>query len=136
MNTVWKRWEPAEVMAGKYDIDTLHLDNQGLILTLDLIESSQPHRIQMSFIPFNGIYRETNESLKAGIFGTLTEQYSSNFYGNWSFFIITHSLDNNQTATSSATTNNFSKPYIHFCIMGYDSVIDIFASDYPMIKII
>jgi hypothetical protein len=134
MKEEWVRWEPIEGLTGKYDIKSLCTDTNSLIITLYSCTSKEKHKIEFKFTSFVNAYRETNESFRINLFHELSKKYAGNFYGDWTFFKVVNSEYIAWLIQDSCA--HAALKMIHFCLMGYDSVVDIITCHTPLVRII
>src|ERR1700754_2156360 len=87
----WTRWEPIEGLEGKYDVESLLADVNGLLIILCSATSTKNHKIELKFTSFINAFRETNESFRFNLFHELSEKYLGNFYSDWTFFKVVNS---------------------------------------------
>lgn len=129
----WIRWEPLKDLSGKYYLDSFVWPEEGLII--ELSNENKGKKIQILFDGSIDAFRYTNESFCFKIFGDLSKQYGDDFYKNFSFFKVTNSEYLKWLSEKSLTWSN-QFPFMHFCILGGDEVIDILARYEPIVKFI
>lgn len=129
----WTRWEPIKDILGKYFVDSLILSDNGLAIQLS--DWDKEKKIEIIFDGCIDAYRYTNDSFSFKIPAGLSEKYGGEFYKNWSFFKITNS---EYLAWLSEKSYEYSNdfPFIHFCIIGGDEIVDVLARYEPDVKII
>lgn len=128
----WTRWEFAPDIAGKYDIESLISNIDGLFIRL--YSSDNTRKIELAFTPCADAYRQTNESFMFNLPGELDIKYGGDFFAHWTFFKVENSeylLWLSKQSQGYSTEFDF----VHFCLLGEDSVIDIIARREPHIKI-
>lgn len=127
----WTHWQPLENMSGKFYVDTLMMSDDGL--TIKLYKGEE--KIEIIFDGCIDAYRYTNDSFSFKIPSDLRKKYGIDFYGNWSFFKVTNS---EYLAWLSEKSSEYSKdfPFIHFCIIGGDEIIDVLARYEPEVRFI
>lgn len=129
----WARWEPIKDISGKYYLDSFGWSEKGFIV--ELSSKKKGKKIQVIFDNYIDAFRYTNESFYFKLFGDLSEQYSDDFYADWSFFKVTNSEYLRWLSEKSCTWSDQIQ-FIHFCILGGDEVIDIVTNYEPEVKII
>jgi len=127
----WIRWQPFEKMSGKFYVDTLMMLEEGLIIKL----SKGEQKIEIVFDGYVDAYRYTNDSFSFKIPSDLAKKYGIDFYGDCSFFKVTNSEYLAWLLEQSCTwSGRF--PFMHFCIVGGDEVVDVLAQYEPIVKFI
>ncbi len=129
----WERWMPIDGILGKYDIEYIVDGNKGLIIRV--YSDKDTKKIDIIFQHYADAYRHTNESFWFITCSELTAQYGSHFYGDWSFFKVRNS---DYLAWLSDRSGGFADQlnFIHFCIMGGDSVVEILAQYEPTVRFV
>ncbi len=127
----WIRWEPIKDLSGKYYIDSLAISERGLIIQLS--DHDKVKKIEILFDSAIDGYRYTNESFCFKIFGDLSQKYGTEFYKDFSFFKITNSEYLKWLSEKSRTWSD-QFPFVHFCILGGDEVIDVLARYEPEVR--
>jgi len=129
----WTRWEFAPDIAGKYDVESLIANLDGLFIKLH--SSDNKRKIELTFTPCADAYRQTSESFMFDLPNELETKYGGDFFAQWSFFKI---KDSAYLAWLAKQSRDYSTEFefVHFCVLGQDSVIDIIARTEPHIKII
>lgn len=132
MQEEWIRWEFAQDIEGKYDIETLISNIDGLFLKLR--SPDNPRKIELVFTPYADAYRDTNESFIFILPGELEQKYGRKFFANWTFFKVANS---EYLSWLSNRSQGYSEEFdfVHYCLLGDDSVIDIISRYEPHIKI-
>lgn len=133
MQEKWIRWEPAKKLAPKYYIESI-TDRVEDKFNMVLSDSETKKKVLVSFPHGVDAYRSTDESFILLTINTLDETYGTNFYGDWTFFKVEDS--EYLKWISSQTYNIYDKskfPFIHFCILGIDSMVDIITTYEPTI---
>jgi len=127
----WKRWQPFEKMSGKFYVDTLMMLEEGLIIKL----SKGEQKIEIVFDGCIDAYRYIKDSFSFKIPSDLKKKYGIDFYGDCSFFKVTNS---EYLAWLSEKSCEYSKdfPFMHFCIVGGDEIVDVLVRYEPEIKFI
>lgn len=133
MNEEWTRWEFCPGLSGKYDIETLVSNLDGLFVKLSSPDNDR--KVELAFTPCADAYRQTNESFIFVLPGKLEKKYGGEFFANWTFFKIANS---EYLSWLSNRSQGYSEEFgfVHYCMLGDDAVIDIIARREPHIKIL
>jgi hypothetical protein len=134
MHEQWIRWEPVNGLKGKYDVESIISDDNGLIVRL-CPYSSDSHKVELTFKPYAQAYRQTDESFRTALFHDLSEKYGKGFYAHWTFFKVVESeylawLDKESCTYSTAIG------FEHFALICDDSVVDIISRNEPIVSFI
>lgn len=130
----WTRWEPIVGLANKYDVEFIFDGAKGL--TIRLYQDSQfEKKVDIIFEHYADAYRHTNESFRIDVMHTLTQKYGREFYGEWTFFKVKKSEYLQWLSEESADYSD-KFPFVHFCLMGTDSIIDIIARYEPVVRFV
>ncbi|MFA5998756.1 MAG: hypothetical protein WC747_01925 [Candidatus Babeliales bacterium] len=127
----WKHWHPLEEVSGKFYVDGLMMLEDGLIIKL----SKGEQKIEILFDGCIDTYRYTNDSFSFKIISDLNKKYGIEFYGDWSFFKVSNS---EYLSWLSEKSCEYSKefPFMHFCVIGYDEIIDVIVRYEPKVRFI
>lgn len=129
----WMRWEPINGVEGKYFVNLLSLSDDGLVIRLS--DWDEKKKIEVIFDGYVDAYRYTNDSFSFKIPAVLSEKYEKGFYKDWSFFKVVNSdYLHWLSEKSSGYADDF--PFVHFCIMGGDEIVDILSRYEPEVRII
>lgn len=129
----WTRWQPVQGLLEKYSIDSLLFSYDGLTIKLSAQNGAQ--KIEICFDDTVDSFRSINKKFTSAIFKNLSDKYGDNFYKDSNFFIIKNSpylqwISRN----SNGVSDQF--PFVHFCILDSEKIIDILACYQPIVKII
>lgn len=134
MQEEWIRWTPIEGLAEKYDVDFILDGKEGLKIQL-YQDGNRARKVGIFFEHYADAYRHTNESFWFKTCGDLSTKYGGDFYADWSFFKV-KSSEYLAWLSEKSTTWSDQFPFIHFCIMGTDSVVEVLARYEPKIEFI
>lgn len=126
----WTRWEPTSRLSGKYYLETVVWLEKGLIIKL----SQGDQKIELLFDGYIDAFRSTNESFYFKTFSDLSKQYGDEFYADWSFFKIANSEYLKWLSEKSCTWSD-QFPFIHFCILGGDQIVEILVQYEPIVTV-
>lgn len=136
MQEQWKRWEPINHLKPKYEIDSFCLtDGYGTIVLFDI--NNQNKKIELQFTNLsNTIFKKSNDDLTFNKIKFLKEKYGTQFYEEWSFFIIINSFFIEWLAIESPLIGYMSNKFTHFAIITPTTIFDIVSIDEPKIKLL
>jgi hypothetical protein len=129
----WKQWRPIEGLAGKYQLATISDTADGFVLYFVAMDD-QRKKVCVNFEESIDLYRNTRSEYRLALMDTLAEQYGSDFYHNWTFFKIEHSLYVQWISKSSLGISDYYN-FIHFAFITADSVLDIVVDYEPSVVI-
>ena len=130
----WSRWEPIKNLSSKYVI-------RGIKNNLDGLEFSfteaygKTKKIRIFFKDGVYAYRMTDESYWLNQFHNLNEKYGKGFYADWMFFRITQS-EYLASLFPQGVEGLRPKTVIHYCLISYNFIFDIAASEVPFVECI
>lgn len=133
MTEVWERWNPLEGIAGKYDVDYILDGKNGFIIRL--YSDKDTKKIDILFEHYADAYKHTNESFWFKTCGDLSAKYGGDFYADWAFFKVKNSEYLAWLSEKSATWSD-QFPFMHFCMMGTDSVVEVLARYEPTVTFV
>jgi len=134
MQEGWVRWEPIKGLSNKYDVKSLLISADGLMITLSA-DSNESHTVKVAFVSSSGAYRQTNDQSKITLLSNeLSQRYGEAFLSNWTFFKIENSAYLAWLEQESCTWSTYYE-FNHFCLLGKNSFIDIAARLEPDVKI-
>ena len=129
----WTPWNPIKDLSGQYFVDSLQESKDQFIIKLSNYRDGK--KIQIRFQHGIDTYRYINESFCFGIISELEKKYAGSLDLTSIFFKITHSdLLKLMSKKSSGVSEAY--PFIHFCIIAGDEIVDIIARYEPEVKII
>lgn len=126
----WIKWEPLEEIKGKFYIDAICDDINGLRFAL----SNEKAKIEVIFNGFVASYRSIEEGYKQKAIYEMQGDYDSSYFRNASFFIIKNSEYIAWLCEESYDI--YTRNLIHFVICEYNSFVDIITTEEPTIKIL
>lgn len=127
----WIKWEPIHGLAKKYDIESIVDGKNGLVIRL-YSDNKADKKVEIIFKNYVDAYRHTNESFRINTIHALANKYDSNFYGDWTFFMV---KDSEYLRWLSQESSSYADmfPFIHFCFLGVDSIVDVLARYEPVV---
>lgn len=130
----WQRWEPIEKLHDKYIIESSTYIIQGG-LNIILFVPHKYDKVKMIFK--QGVYSYTiaDELLRYTLIDSLTEQYGSAFYGDWTFFKI-HDSPYLKRLSEQSYGRSDTRELMHFSIIAVDFIMDIISNYEPEVSII
>ena len=128
----WTRWEPIQGLEGKYYLESFVWPEEGV--TIGLINEDKGKKIQIVFDGHIDAFRYTNESFYLKILDNASPQDDINFYKDFSLFKVINSEYLAWISEKSCTWSD-QLPFMHFCILGGDEVIDVLARYEPKVTI-
>ena len=129
----WTRWEPEKNLAPKYYIESI-TDRIEDKFNMILSDSKTKKKVLISFPHGIEAFRSTSESFILLTIDTLDKTYGTDFYGDWTFFKVEDSEYLKWISSQTYNIYDESKfPFIHFCFLGIDSMIDIITTYEPTI---
>lgn len=131
MEEQWERWKPIDGLARKYDIADIIDDVDGFVVTLFDI-SDKHQRLILQFQHSVEAYHVANETLRHRVIVDLDTRYGTEFYGNWTFFIVTHSSYIRWLSKQSCTISD-GMELVHYSILAANAVLDIAAISQPIV---
>lgn len=134
METEWIRWEPIQGLAKRYDVDFILDGQDGLVIRL-YSDNISDKKVDIIFEHYVDAYRHTNESFCIDVVHKLSQKYGSNFYSDWRFFQVKNSEYLHWLSKESSGYSDMF-PFIHFCIIGVDSIVDVLARYEPTVKFV
>ena len=129
----WSRWELAPGLDPKYYLKDLVNDFDGLKLRL-ISDCDNTSGIDLLF-KSAWAYRVSDESFRLGTMYQLKLKYGIDFHTEWTFFKV----DNSEYLDwFFKESDGISAAYemAHYCLMGLESIVDIAASEDPVVKLI
>ena len=133
MQDQWTYWIPIKGLDQKYDLHSF-LDNN-IFFKIIFFSQNNSHQLEVLFERGVGSYEINQESIYLEKLSTLTQQYGLDFFKKWTFFKINDSrylkFLSQQSHTISDTRN-----FIHFSMVTERAIINIIATQDPLIKII
>lgn len=127
----WKKWIPVEGMPQTFYIDKI-LAKNGLFITL----KSDVYKKSIVFI-FDGPLlsnRKTKRNVLSKKIDALKEQYGSQFFDEWSLFIVENS-DYCKWLIEGSYGFYENQNVIHYVFMGSNSVFEVLAPYEPDVEI-
>lgn len=134
MTEQWIKWVPLPDLAKKYYIDALSDTEEGFTILLSESDNKQK-RIKIIFKNSVSAYRITDETFRHRLICNLSDQYGSEFYGEWTFFKVLNSHYLQWLSEQSAGIAD-SLRFTHFSIIAADSILDIATTYEPKITLI
>lgn len=130
----WQQWKPIKSLVQKYHIDSIHDTDSEFKVRLS--SSRGPEQtIEINFGHGVESYTRTNESFKLTLIRDLDDTYGTDFYGDWTLFIVNNSEHIRTLEVQSGGWSN-SRKLVHYSLLASDSILDILCTTEPMVKII
>jgi len=135
MSQIWTKWEPAEGLHNKYTIASIVSSIDGFEILL--YEDGLYGKKGLKIIFENQVdsHRDTNESLMGETIEELNNQPVKLNYSQWTFFKVTNSEYIKWLRKQSSGVAD-GRPFIHFCFVDDDSILDVIACYEPKVEYI
>lgn len=129
MQERWIRWEPIEGLLANYDIDAILDTQEGLKVILECDQK----KVSVFFKNGAASYIKTDETLRSYLIGTLSKEYGSSLYANWTFFKVENSDYLRWLSAQSCSISDYYQ-LNHFSFMTDDSILDVATSGEPVVE--
>lgn len=127
MSEQWNRWKPIKELEKKYKIVNISENLNGFSIEL-VSTNKEQNTMSLIFEQSVNAYRFADQEFKQNIINSLTKEYSEEYFKEWTFFKVDNSSYIEWLSEQSlGWSDEF--PFIHFSLVGYDSILDI-ACDY------
>lgn len=134
MQEKWSRWEPINNLSKKYYVESI-TDSITDGFKIILINDQNPEKkVLLSWPNTVYAYRSTYESFTLLTLHNLSENYGTEFY-DWTFFKIENSEYLKWISEQSYEITE-SLNFIHFCIYGTESMVEILDNSEPTVTLI
>lgn len=134
MKEKWIKWVPNNEIGGRYSLDCIRDDSDGLIIEMSEC-TDENKKIKIVFEGYAWTYRNTNESFRLATVEKVANEYGQEFFSNWSFFKVENS---SYFEWVMSECYGIYKDYNvrHFVFMGPEWFVDVVNIDEPKIEII
>ncbi len=125
------KWEPIKNLGGKYYIESIEDNFDGLKIILSGPKEND-NKVQILFDSNVLSYKSTDESFAQKLAVDLHDCYGKGFYGDWTFFKV---LDSNYISFLSAQSYGWSDNLepTHYCFICSEFVLDVISDDDPKV---
>lgn len=129
MNEQWSKWEPISGLEGKYSLEQLSEGIHGFEIIL-INAQDTTKKIKLLWKNWVQSYAKTRRAQVIDTKAFLDQKYGSDFYNNWSFFIVE---DSTYLKKLSEESWKLSDAYevMHFALITQDSIINIIPTYEP-----
>lgn len=130
----WERWEPLKGVENKYWIKSVSNEFGELNIILSGDKDAN-NRVQVLFKKGAQSYMLTDETCQNKLICLLKEKYGGNFYGKWTFFIVSDSPYVKYLSEQSFTFSDCMQ-LKHFVLIAADSVMNIISTREPEVTFV
>lgn len=133
MKEKWTIWESNKKAIGKFYVDSIIYDIEGL--RFKLLNENTEDTIELLFNGFIASLRSTEEGYRGKAIEEIVSQYADkakDYLRNYTIFVIEDSKYISWLSKESYNIYNYDLK--HFVILASDSVVDIITTDEPLVR--
>jgi len=134
MTEQWSQWKPINNLAGKYYIESISDNINGLKIVF-FEWHNETKKVIITFTDSVDAYRSTDEIFRLKLISDLKEKYKSKLYGKWTFFKVDNSAYIKWLSKQSYTISD-ERSFMHFSFVGVDSILDVVTNYEPKVALI